>query len=160
MKEEKIEELNFLEKENKEEMLINEKNKGNEYYLRGEFDLAINSYNVSKQIIPTLETEEKKNYYTELCDSNISQCLIMQKKYGECLEVSKRILEKNPENVKAIFRYGKSLSKIGEPEKAITVLEKIKNEKSAENEIIKIKKNMLEIESKLKKNLKGINFKK
>ncbi|EGG14852.1 hypothetical protein DFA_10725 [Cavenderia fasciculata] len=94
------------------------KEKGAEYFKNGDFVKAIQQYHFAKNYINGLMdlTDDKTREIDDLKNvllNNIAVCLIKQNKFDRALVHLTEVIATDPDNVKALFRRGKSHTAIG-----------------------------------------------
>ena len=100
------------------------KEQGDQYFIRKEYNLALESYSRSLSIL----REEKKPTERELIVfstkilANISQCLLKLNRFEESLFYNKQILFQDPTYVKAYYRAGVALCSLNRHEEALEIL--------------------------------------
>lgn len=119
---------------NEEELVLiveKKKTRGNELYQRKEYFQATNSYQKGLQAIKNYLDEKLianiPPYLLEMqirCLNNIAAAQLKVGQYSEALSACQRVLEKDSDNVKALYRAGRVLGHLGEMEKAIAKLHK------------------------------------
>lgn len=89
---------------------------GNRYYVERNYDGAISSYTKGLNVIESLMIKErpKDDDWNRLDDMknpfllNLAQVKLTQCEYYECIKYADKVLEKNPDNIKALFRRAKA----------------------------------------------------
>ncbi|ORZ03313.1 hypothetical protein BCR43DRAFT_510382 [Syncephalastrum racemosum] len=82
---------------------------GNDYFKKGEVELALHAYRQGREYIINLwnmeahETVKCRELVVAL-QSNISMCHVKLKNWDLAIEVSQKVLERDPENIKAFYR--------------------------------------------------------
>ena len=104
----------------------NEKAKGNEAFMAGEYGQAILLYSLSldkSDELPDKQEEGKKQLFRrDLVLSNRAACFLKLGQHEKALEDSVRAFELEPSNIKAIFRRGLSLHAMGRYQEALPIL--------------------------------------
>jgi FK506-binding protein 8 len=105
--------------------------RGNELFQRKDYELAVNSYDKALKLI---ESYTEKHASEELpltvsdmhirCLNNLAAAYLKVERYKESQEACCKVLAKDPENVKALFRYGKVLAIQGELDDSVKILQK------------------------------------
>lgn len=105
--------------------------RGNELFQRKDFQLAINSYDKALKLIESYitgqGTEALPSTVSDMhvrCLNNLAAAFLKVEMYKESQGACQKVLEKEPNNVKALFRYGKVLAIQGELDSAVTHLQK------------------------------------
>lgn len=102
------------------------KEEGNKFYKNGDFDKASEIYSQALGSLEQLKTREKPgteeflklDFMTLPFLLNFSQCLLMKKDYYKAITHLTTVIEKDENNVKALYRRGKAYQSIYEFEKA------------------------------------------
>ncbi|CAI7996314.1 Peptidyl-prolyl cis-trans isomerase FKBP8 [Geodia barretti] len=105
--------------------------RGNELFQRKDYELAVNSYDKALKLIDSYtgehESEELPPAISDMhvrCLNNLAAAYLKVERYKESQETCQKVLEKEPENVKALFRYGKVLAIRGDLSEAVKHLQK------------------------------------
>ncbi|XP_031277364.1 peptidyl-prolyl cis-trans isomerase PASTICCINO1-like isoform X1 [Pistacia vera] len=139
---------------------------GNRLFKEGKFELAKAKYEkVLREFnhVNPQDDEEGKVFVNtrNLLHLNVAACFL---KMGECrksIEACNKVLDANPAHVKALYRRGMAYMAVGDFEEARSDFEMMmKVDKSSEPDataaLSKLKKTMQELESKAKKQFKGL----
>ncbi|XP_061095341.1 peptidyl-prolyl cis-trans isomerase FKBP8 [Conger conger] len=105
--------------------------RGNEYYQRGDYAFAVNSYSIALQVSEpssrvdvTPQEEEELLEMKVKCLNNMAAAQLKLDRHEAALRSCVAVLAHQPDNVKALFRKGKVLSVQGEYAEAVRVLKR------------------------------------
>ncbi|KAL2090285.1 hypothetical protein ACEWY4_014973 [Coilia grayii] len=105
--------------------------RGNTHYQRGDYAFAVNSYGIALQITEasskvdmTLEQEAELLDMKVKCLNNMAAAQLKLEHYEAAVSSCVSVLVHQPNNVKALFRYGKVLALKGELAEAIRMLKR------------------------------------
>ena len=119
------------------------KNEGTEKFKEKDFNSAIELYEKAVSFVDQNENDNGINVWTA-CSLNIAQAHINLKEYGYAAQKATSVLNKDSNNMKALYRRGVARNHLALPEEAIEDLKKAleldPENKSVKNEIIKSKK--------------------
>ncbi|XP_054835894.1 peptidyl-prolyl cis-trans isomerase FKBP8 isoform X2 [Eublepharis macularius] len=121
--------LELLSGKEKVDLANHKRERGNFHYQRGDYVLAINSYDVALKVIGS---SSKVNFSSEeeaelldvkvKCLNNLAASQLKLDHYEAALRSCNQVLEQQPDNIKALFRKGKVLAQQGRYSEAIPIL--------------------------------------
>ncbi|XP_061456971.1 peptidyl-prolyl cis-trans isomerase FKBP8 [Rhineura floridana] len=121
--------LELLSGKEKIELANRKRERGNFYYQRADYMLAINSYDIALKIVSSSSKvdfsreEEAELVEVEMkCLNNLAASQLKLDHYEAALRSCNQVLEQQPDNIKALFRKGKVLAQQGEYREAIPIL--------------------------------------
>jgi len=119
------------------------KNEGTEKFKEKDFNSAIELYEKGVSFVDQNENDDGIAIWTA-CNLNIAQAHINLKEYGYAAQKATSVLNKDSNNMKALYRRGVARNHLSLPEEAMEDLKKAleldSENKSVKNEIIKSKK--------------------
>jgi len=117
------------------------KTKGNQFFSQGKYQEAINEYSEGLNHIEEIQDEDiKKNSEITMRD-NIAMAYINLKEFDETLKHCEIVLQKEPLDIRAIYRISLALIEKGNKEKAASYLKRIILRKSTDDKLVTLYKN-------------------
>jgi len=117
---------------------------GNDHFKKQEINKAVSMYNKSLKYIPEDQNEQKEVQDLEISiHSNLAACYLKQNYYDGAIEACNKVLAKQENNSKALFRLGQAYFGDGNTDKAKECFQKAAiiepSDKSIQIELRKIK---------------------
>ncbi|XP_020669929.3 peptidyl-prolyl cis-trans isomerase FKBP8 [Pogona vitticeps] len=121
--------LELLSGKEKSELANRKRERGNVHYQRGDYVLAVNSYDIALKVVGSSSkvdfSPEEEAELTEVkikCLNNLAASQLKLDHYDAALRSCNQVLDQQPDNIKALFRKGKVLAQQGEYSEAIPIL--------------------------------------